>query len=96
MDLEFYRRKWHEIHSKASQVNRRELSHRKFCEWMRVVPDDLPCSICRGHAKEYIRDNPPEFIPDIFVWSWNFHNAVNIRKKKPLVSYEEAAYRYGV
>lgn len=96
MDYEFYRRKWHEIHSKAAQVVRGERSHRRFCEWMREVPDSLPCKICEGHARKYLKENPPEFASDAFVWTWKFHNAVNLRKDKPLVSYEEAAARYRV
>lgn len=96
MDYEFYRQKWYEIHSKAAEVNRGERSHRSFCNWMRNVPNDLPCSICSGHARDYMRKYPPEKYHDMFYWAWKFHNEVNNRKSKPLVSYDDARRRYRV
>ena len=96
MDLQFYRRKWNEIHNKAAQVSRGERSFKRFVDWIIEMPRDLPCKICRNHAIEYIRDNPPELTANPFYWSWQFHNAVNLRKGKPLMSYEDAADRYRV
>jgi hypothetical protein len=49
----------------------------------------LPCGGCREHFAELLMEHP---IPDtdIFKWSIDIHNIVNIRIGKPVVSYEEA------
>jgi hypothetical protein len=57
----------------------------------------LPCSECRSHMKEYLALSviDPYVNPKdrVFLWTWKFHNEVNLRLKKPQVSYDEA-YRY--
>lgn len=51
----------------------------------------LPCTECRGHATRFFRENPPSLAStfSLQAWVWKFHNAVNLRLKKPLVSYAE-------
>lgn len=95
-NVDFYRAKWKEIHTNGARVVRGEISHRDFCLWMRTVPEELPCSKCRRHAREYIHEHPPEEEPNSFRWGWEFHNAVNWRKRKPLVDYTSAAEHYSV
>jgi hypothetical protein len=95
-DLEFYRRKWHQIHTKGADVIKGKLSARDFCIWMRQVPASLPCSICSNHAREYMTVYPPERASNTFDWTWQFHNEVNRRKNKPIVSHSEAAAQYGL
>jgi len=95
-NVEFYRTKWHEIHFNGARVLKGELSHQDFCRWMRTVPKDLPCSKCRRHAQDYIETHSPEIEPNSFHWTWKFHNAVNIRKGKPVLDYVSAAARYSV
>ena len=51
----------------------------------------LPCAECRGHATRYVAAAPPD-LGDTYAlqaWAWKFHNAVNARLGKRLVSYEE-------
>lgn len=36
------------------------------------------------HMKEYFEENPPEYARDLFVWTVDFHNAVNKRLKKKI------------
>lgn len=77
---------------------------------IREICNNFPCKTCSGHCKEYIEKHPPEdFIGlkmeiygktemlGMFVWSWKFHNTVNIRLNKPLMSWETAynLYSYG-
>jgi hypothetical protein len=56
----------------------------------------LPCAECRVHATRYAREFPPDFSGSAGyqTWAWHFHNAVNRRLGKPLMSAEEyqAAY----
>lgn len=92
----FYQQKWTEIHTHGAQVVRGELSHYNFCRWIRTVPDELPCSKCRKHAREYLENYPPENEPNSFRWGWQFHNTVNERKKKPIMDYATAAALYSV
>lgn len=51
----------------------------------------LPCAECHSHAMEYIRAYPPDFSGSkgFQKWVWRFHNAVNHRLGKPLMSSEK-------
>jgi hypothetical protein len=95
-DVTFYRQKWFEIHTYASQVVLGQISHRDFCRWMRSVPDQLPCKICKKHCIEYLNTYPPESEWNVFIWAFTFHNSVNQRKGKPLYSYNVAIREYGL
>jgi hypothetical protein len=52
---------------------------------------NLPCSECRKHATQYARRYPPDFSSSrgYQLWFWRFHNAVNRRLKKKIVSWDE-------
>ena len=52
---------------------------------------NLPCKLCRQHAKEHHAQDPPTLGSSYQLqnWVWRFHNAVNDRLKKPTVSYPE-------
>ena len=68
-------------------------AYRRFWSFIKT----LPCFECRTHSIEYIRAHPPNFVgtESYQDWAWRFHNAVNYRLKKPLMSREEyyATYR---
>lgn len=96
MNVQYYRDKWNEIHENAAKVQRGFWSHRDFCDWMREVPRQLPCKICRNHAIAYLESNPPEYSHNAFDWAWRFHNAVNARLGKDFYDYNRAARKYGV
>ena len=51
----------------------------------------LPCAECRSHAVNYVRQTPPtlESTYALQSWVWSFHNYVNYRLGKPIVSYDE-------
>jgi FAD-linked sulfhydryl oxidase len=50
----------------------------------------LPCPKCRAHVAEYLERSPIDLANSrgLQVWCWKFHNAVNVRLKKPLFSFE--------
>lgn len=55
----------------------------------------FPCGECKVHFGDYIQSHPlePTINADeeaLFRWTFNFHNAVNARLKKPQVSYDDA------
>ena len=58
----------------------------------------LPCQECRIHMNEYISkteiDPYLETNNKLFYWTWEFHNSVNERTKKRLLSFEEAYNLY--
>lgn len=46
----------------------------------------VPCAECRLHIEEYRRAGLPAKLEDVARWIWTFHEAVNIRLKKPTES----------
>jgi len=63
---------------------------------LRAVPAVIPCCLCRTHYENAITNlninlNEPMCL---FRWSVNFHNEVNAKLGKPLVTYEEALEKW--
>lgn len=51
----------------------------------------LPCRTCRRHACAYLRINPLiDYNGNLFEWTVKFHNSVNQRLGKPVVSLHDA------
>lgn len=61
----------------------------------------FPCLKCRKHGTEYASHHPlihPINDGDelsLFRWVWSFHNAVNERIGKQVISFEEAVKKWG-
>jgi len=94
---------WLHIHSKARRADTLE-KMLLFAEDMKETADDIQCSECSNHAKKYIQEHPIEASFNIiedgeyigcFHWTWKFHNAVNARLRKPIVSWETAKALFG-
>lgn len=97
---------WSVIHQRAYDAR----THKEQLEYivlMKGICYRFPCHVCRGHCTTYIKNHPLEEYLDImveidgqhiaigmFVWSWKFHNAVNARLKKPIMSWETAYNLY--
>lgn len=73
------------------------------CDEFRYTCRTFPCTVCQGHCHDYVDQHPPEeFIGKevmvegvsepigLFVWIWQFHNAVNLRLGKPKMSFATA------
>lgn len=97
---------WYVIHRLAFLANDTK-SQKIFIKTMSDICDGFPCTVCRGHCKEYISNNPMENFLDkkmmvdgslknlgMFMWTWNFHNAVNIRIGKRVVNWDTAYNLY--
>lgn len=60
----------------------------------------LPCAICRGHMKQYLKENSKEFElalnngQDYVKFMWKFHNSVNLRTGKTEMSFEQFKNKY--
>lgn len=97
---------WSVIHKKAYKANTKKL-HLEFIKFMKETCYEFPCTVCRGHCTEYINNHPiEEYLNSVveigdkkeklgmFVWSWKFHNAVNMRLGKPIMDWDTAYYLY--
>jgi len=79
---------WKTIHSIAYESDRLKL-YEKFSNLIYELCYILPCETCRNHMQTYLKDHP---IPNsnVFEWSVEFHNQVNIRLGKPVLDPKEA------
>lgn len=97
---------WNIIHQRAWMARNAE-TKKAFIEFMKDVCHHFPCVVCRGHCSEYIVNHPMEDYLDVtvkivnekielglFIWTWKFHNAVNTRLRKPLMSWDTAYSLY--
>jgi hypothetical protein len=93
---------WNTIHRQAYGANTPS-KQQQFIIFMKDTCYNFPCTVCRGHCTEYIKNNPLEVyigstVDDkplgLFIWSWKFHNAVNARLKKPIMSWNTAITLY--
>lgn len=89
---------WYCIHRMARDANSEE-AKQKFKEFIEKIIVNLPCTTCIEHATAYYKARPidpfwsiKENGKDIgmFKWSWEFHNTVNARLKKSLISWDNA------
>lgn len=69
--------------------------------FIRGLPIMIPCDLCKNHAYDYISgftDSQLRVISSdkkkLFEWYWAFHNDVNKRTGKPLISLEDALRLY--
>jgi len=91
---------WVSIHIESSSARNKQ-SQESFCANVREICDKFPCLNCSEHCKSYIKNNPPEkFIGikmlidgkyeeiGVSIWSWTFHNSVNLRLGKPCLDWD--------
>lgn len=97
---------WNVIHRRAFKARTHD-QQLVFIDFMKDTCYGFPCTVCKGHCTEYIKNHPMEEYLDIlvdingeklsigmFVWAWKFHNAVNARIKKPIMSWDTAYNLY--
>jgi hypothetical protein len=76
----------------ANPTQEQKEEYKKFFMALATV---LPCSVCANHFAENYRKAP---LTDVILsdreklvrWLIDFHNIVNAKKNKPILSYEEA------
>ncbi len=85
---------WYSMHTNAAWAKTIE---QKKCviDQIKNLQANFSCSECKEHFGEYIQKHPLEVTlngneESLFLWTFNFHNSVNYRLKKPQVSYEDA------
>lgn len=93
---------WYTIHIMSRDATTEE-KKKKFKEYIETTIQNLPCSVCQQHASVYYQSHPLSDFWNVkengndvglFKWTWNFHNTVNNRLKKPYMSWEVAKMLY--
>ena len=99
---------WNVIHTLAINAKTKK-EQLIFITQMKIICEQFPCDKCSNHCKEYIKNHPMEeyvgttLLPNssesdtqlgMFIWSWKFHNAVNYRIGKNIMSWDVAHNLY--
>jgi hypothetical protein len=85
---------WIAMHFMAARC-KDEADKITLVKYIRMLTENMGCVWCRQHAKEYINEHPLRASWDnLFKWTVVFHNAVNERLKKPIMSLDDAAKIY--
>lgn len=89
---------WFYLQLKSRHSND-DSSIQEFLRDFELIIQNFPCMKCRKHMLEYVRDhNPNSYVSytynnqrlGMFRYIWEFHNTVNSRLGKPLISWEDA------
>ncbi len=90
---------WQLLHSVVlkidDNINKEQLKELKGL--ISNIASNLPCPYCTQHAMSYLKTNRFDLIDNILslrMFIHNFHNNVNIRLKKPTMSYEDHIVLY--
>lgn len=67
--------------------NEQRSTHLKIWRFL----SDMPCGECVRHATAHYFQHPPDVSSSLALqtWVWSFHNKVNKRLGKPIVTYAE-------
>ena len=97
---------WNVIHRTSFKAQVPSLQQ-EFIKMMNLICEGFPCKVCSGHCTEYIRNNPMKDYTNmiieidgkninlgLFIWGWKFHNCVNKRINKPIMSWDTAYKLY--
>ena len=84
---------WRVLHTMAFHCGGDD-ERAEFLVFLGCLKTLIPCEDCREHYAAYVRMNDPEEASNLAVWTVMLHNAVNVRLKKPTISFEEAAHMY--
>jgi len=85
--------RWRMLHVRAIYFPMTPSAQDRSCEnaFLDSFLRRLPCPECVSHATEYLKNNSPllDGSAAYQLWVFTFHNSVNTRKGKPLISWTE-------
>jgi hypothetical protein len=89
---------WYSIHILAANAKTQK-EKESVVKQIRIIQENFPCQECKSHFWKYLQNHPPEDTikggpESLFLWTVNFHNAVNFRLGKPQITYDEAKSIY--
>ena len=70
-----------------------EKKKKNVIDLLHALAKALPCVHCSKHMLLYLDKYPPQE-SSLFQWSIDFHNNVNARTNKPMITYEQAKNVY--
>lgn len=77
---------WTVMHQRASQFPSHPSGRdrKQFDQLLGQLIDSLGCGECEGHARDYVRANPPDYSSReaLFLWTVDFHDSVRARQGK--------------
>jgi hypothetical protein len=82
--VERQRDHWQKLHTT-------QFTPEEFEAWIRAIPG---CSTCQRDFRKLIETNSPRF-NDWNRWTWEIHNAVNVKIGKPELTWLEACQQWG-
>lgn len=87
---------WFTLHTLALKSNTQE-SITIFINIVQTIINSLPCSSCKEHSEDFYKKNPPDLFRNfiyngrylgMFKWTCIFHNSVNLRLRKVMITFE--------
>ena len=90
---------WKLLHTMVLKIND-NITYSQLFELKNIILrilNNLPCPYCTSHAISYVTNSNFKLIQnikDLRVYMFNFHNNVNKRLNKPLITYEEHVQLY--
>ncbi|HSW76385.1 MAG TPA: Erv1/Alr family FAD-linked sulfhydryl oxidase [Candidatus Saccharimonadales bacterium] len=88
---------WFVIHTLAYHATT-ESAKQSFTVMINQLSDHFGCDTCKPDFKKFITDKPlKEYWHQeygFFKWSWELHNMVNQKLKKPLYHFDHALLKY--
>jgi hypothetical protein len=92
---------WFSFHTGAAHLpeNLSPISLSRIRAFINGIPELVPCIDCSEHSRAFIEENKAKINnfrrgDDVFRFYVDFHNYINLRLGKPLVSYEKAYEMY--
>lgn len=92
---------WNIIHIEALKITLQELTdcdvkqkRTEFLAFFEYIIKNMMCS-CKNHAYQIFMINRyADNYKYMFQYTVDFHNEVNLRLNKPIISYKQAVFRY--
>jgi hypothetical protein len=81
---------WTSIHDIALAYDPTPEKKQALVAFMENLATLFPCQKCSPHIREAIKTMPTDSKLSVFKWSIDFHNSVNARTGKPILSYQQA------
>ena len=90
---------WFALHTLAMHADEQDLASKAtYASQMKYLALRLQCKECSTHFQAFLRENPLSAYfrkeGGIFMWSCHFHNSVNFRLGKPVISLDAARALY--
>lgn len=84
---------WDHIHQRSICWPREPTPTQVAAElyYIEALLESLPCEECKTHALEYFRTHPINLYQNMGYrfWGFNFHNSVNARLQKDILSFSD-------